>query len=706
MTETELERLVVRLRGDSSSYEQMVKTAEGGSKRLQASFAQLEASQKKAETQTKSLLGTLANFSGYSVTSSQLGKGFDALKLKIQETTVGVKELARELKSLSITAAMSTGYFDENSQITKNFIKMDPRTSIEAGMKGLTGIRRNMPTVVRDESSASMVTGEIDIYQRRITERQAEYEAYNESRRAAGRRRAEQVDLREMREKEIDIDRIKNPTKRRSDMERDLDAAKKEAARLRESVHSTKGGGARAEYEKLDSDWTSKMWFQFKTRTEGLEQNPYDVKIAQAKKRLDEEREKLERAEDIERRKAERLSDYDDSRKRNFQDMFRDSSDRLQSARMSPEEERAFKWGEAGANKRQIRFLEGQHKETEKAAERERVEEQLRKETEALKEQAYAYDLVGTKAKLALAEKMKVDPKVIAEFKAQEKVKMDKKGSKLLSDIREDTDSIGLSDFERKMERGIKDLREEGHSEETITGYRSAMEDRKKAQDTEDFADKVKSLVKELNEQAEALKKNDSTLDQYARTMAKADDQQKKAIKNAADAYDKAKMKKTGEDLKDRFGNPRDRYDKEKKELDKLLAAGAIDKDTYQRALANVSKTTGFRGEIGGGSMSVDSHLTNSSEALDTLASFREKAFGSIKRGTEAQKPGIKAVKNAKILMGKLKKTKAYKAYRSNADQARKSREKARENAKTILERIAKAVEKDSEVKVVASGIK
>ena len=660
MTETELEKLIVRLNGDGSSYQRMIEQADAGNKRLEASLKRLEESQRKVDEQTSKTTKTWyehisAVQHGQSVLRN-LGSVIDSVKQRMMGYVDVVRMLKNETVDLVKTAAMGTGYFDGNNYFQRNMAANSAATWRAAIGTATAGIRRNLPTVASDESTYNPSTGQVEVYIRRITERQAEHEAYMRSGRAAALQRQEREAAEERNREFIEINRIPDYGRRMRALQEKMGRDQSRENKLRDEVYSTTGSGARANYERLDSNWFAKAHSVFQTTVAGVgsslaggnpfgllqgtlnaaQNDPYQRQVDKAKELLDLKRQQLAVEEDMRRENEKQIKLLEEKRKEFRRDTVRTAHDARDEAGMSPAERRAKAYREAGLPERTIRYLEAVREDTDKRSKKSSLQEELRLSNKNFGEKTELGRYKNEEDRTIAEARMRgVDPKIIAEYQGNVGRRRSMAMSDMTADLSDEVYEMGMKGRTKRNRRIERKLRDAGYSNQDVASYFKQLESKDKAEDQEEMRVKVKELTNALSEQTFALKNAKDAMAPYTKGLKDATDEQRKQVKAAVKENEAAKLSARAEGIRDQFGDRNKALARRREDIDKMLAAGDIDKQTHSRALGAIRRDVFGDRSSGSQAMGgVEPAAYGSSEALQRLADFRELAFGGPDTGS------------------------------------------------------------------------
>lgn len=594
MQETELDRLVVRLTGDNSSYTRMLSDTETQNKVLTTSLRQVEDAHKKLEEKVKqSSVSWKANSSAIRDTSSAMEKlnsvTRDSTSLfdrYVSSVKAGLAEIRSELTKTGVAYldTLSGGYFDQNrTSLQQGIARLNPSTYVSAVQGWAAGYRANLPTVVRDSSTYSMdKSGRVTINPStyRLTESAAENEDYQKSLKPfyEGMRRDDAARQRSLRME--DISHISNRGTKVQELKKVLsDAIRDETLLINESKEG--GGGLLDEINTLERNSNARGTAGYMSKLLGVK-NPYEEDIAKKRVLLAKRRE--EALEATRRRVGATRNIEDAERSYRFGDEATIREMRMDNAtfNMSPNEARLHRMKESGASFSAITGVRGEMWENR-------------------------YNLQN----------------------------------KALQDDERERSEIGMKPRAIRDKRLSEDMKKAGYSESQIAAQIGSNKQTDSAKDKQELIDTTKAYIKALDSESAALKNSRDAMQPYYDLVKKLD----KQIKDETDPVKRQELtdKRTGlgasvrehekAGIQQRYGMSRaDQFSAEKKKLDDMRndKTNPIDSDTYNRALVDLQQTYQTNNGSGLQPASMGIHSTSDpGEAYSRLMAFREDAFAA-----------------------------------------------------------------------------
>lgn len=574
MTETELERLVVRLTGDGSSYNKMVKEGVEGGKALAASMKTIEDANRQMDSYMKTSVGQWREHN----------RAMNETKLLLAEYAIGLKsgaqawseykqsarqalsEIKSQLVEIGRTWVQTTNFFGSGGNLISQGLNLaNPGSWAQAARGTTSAILANMRTVMRDESTFSVgANGAVTVNPKRrwITAAEAEREDYKKS--LVPRYQAISREEREYRRglQEAQTAGIENRQERIKAMRLSASAnlndefkARKEADMLSKQLENMEknvmGRGTAAISSLLT--WT---------------ENPYEAGIAKQREKVALSRKEVLEAEDRRRKSVRDVEESERAGKKSDDDMLKNMMRNTATIGMTDKQQHAFSRRNAGANEMTI---------------------------------------------------------------ASELIEMGNQDSRRLKRGLEEEETergyIGKSSREVRDLRTRAKMKREGFAEDDIKAQLDSFTKTDKAQDAQDLTDKIKALTKELNNQAAAYRNNHDVMQPYESLLSKITDKEQKAafvatVKN--------------EDLERRASlirdsNPQEQFKRAQESINELHDKNQISMSERDKAL-NDAKRSIFGTPSGRGyipSQGINGVEAGGPEALSNLATFRELAFGS-----------------------------------------------------------------------------
>lgn len=405
-TETEIERLVVRLTGDGSPYQKMVEQAEAGNKRLMKSIDENTVAQKKAteaqQVQIDKMKEADKGILSLIASNSLFGKGLEIQKKMIEGTTEAVKSLTTAVSTLGktlkdeVVATLSAKY-DELDPRKGFFAKLKDTFSTETYNKGIKDWfaqkRANMKTVIDEtveQGDGFWFTG------RATTQRQADFEAFQkQDRDTRGARLAAQQRSHELSVARDERGRIHDPVERIQSIRNALKVAREEQQQLYSEANNLgpSGGkeGARAKLERLEGIGG---WEKFKQTVSDTISgtDSYKKKVAEAReeweKVVEREKEAAAVVRDIEREEEAAIR----ARKHALEDMMYQSRTGVQRIGETSNEKTIREAQEQGASPEQTAELLYNKGKMEEAEQNEKVKKTVQELSDSLDEEIKKLD--------------------------------------------------------------------------------------------------------------------------------------------------------------------------------------------------------------------------------------------------------------------------------------------------------------------------
>lgn len=691
MRETELERLVVRLTGDDSSYSRMTTTALEGNKKLRESMEELRKVQSKIDDQvrksseawkTNSLAidGTAGAIRRLGEQVRGSGSLFDNYISRVKS---GLMEIRAEAIKTGLAYGDSLG-IGEGTAARKFFSYLNPAAYTGASATMGEAIRSGFRTVRRDESTYTRdMLGFVTVHPsvRRVTEREAEAEDYAKSlaphyegleRDAFDRKRTLEME---------GVSRIPHRGERLEGMKAILREAIAEEASLKRSI--TKGGGGIFDLlAKAEGDWLGRGTGALGSFVGGVE-NPVEKEIGKLRKELDETRKRALEAEARRMGIGTGIEDFERESKLADEKLLRDLRRKNTTFGMSDIDKAMYDMRESGTP-----FLT----------------------------QVGVRGAMSESNELALSEDLDED-----EFARG---------------------GIGLKSREVRDRKIARKMKREGYIQSDINRKLASLGATDKAVDKQELTTKTNNLVKALNEEADALNNSRNAMQPYMELMVKLDATEKARLKTTVEAHEKAQINQ-------RYGTSRaDEFRLEKERLDKMRSDpnSPISADTYNRAMADLMRAYS---PTGGSRSSPSMGIFSSSdlgESYSRLMAFRETAFGGADTRSQVSRRAARMARRRKGAALRRDPTEGFisrmlgdEPYRDPLIDLGAVPEEAKVNLgefiygeqglhggianpynygereigrglpdrnEELLERIAKAVEKDADVKIETAGIK
>lgn len=582
MTETELEKLVVRLTGDGSSYQKMVKEGVEGSRSLATAIKGVENANRQMDSymhssttqwreHNRTMNETKILLAEYTL---HLKSGAQAWNDYKNNAKQAISEIKSQVVGLAQAWVASTNIFGSGSSLPSRLLNVaNPGSWAEMATGFTSAIRANMNTVMRDESTYSVgANGWISVSPKKrwITAAEAEREDYRKS--LNPRYLAISKEEREYRRslKDQETNSIENRQDRIKAMRGSVVAnlndemkAKREAELLTRQLENVERNVVGRGSAAISSVWN---WTA----------NPYEANITKLREKRDLARKEHLEAEDRRRKSVRDVEEAERSGKKSDDEMVKDLMRKNAKIGMNSKQSAMFDMKNAGVNEATMNA-------------------------------------------------------VFAEMSRGDSLRL----KRSLEDEEVERGYIGKKSREVRDLKTRRSMQQAGYQESEIQDQLSSFAKTDKAKDADELATKIKEVVKALREQADAFRDNNDVMKPYSDILDKITDKEQKA-KFVADVKAADRDRRHGAVMQSR---PQERFRQAEAQINQLHEENAISMAEKEQALAQARRDI-FGGPSGSGfrpSGPVDAAEYGSGDALSRLSQFRELAFG---KGGYAQSKG------------------------------------------------------------------